>query len=232
MEAILIVEDDENISEMISDYLVSEGYSVEIAGDGMEAMKVYEENTFDLILLDLMIPKIEGMRVMKNIREKSLTPIIIMSAKDSDADKAMGLMLGADDYLTKPFSLVELSARIKANIRRATKYIPDVFKTTVNAPIQIGDLNLDIQNFTVKKCREEIKLTSKEFEILRLFASNLGRVFTKAQIYKEIWQEEYYGDDNVINVHIRRLREKIEEDPKNPVYIKTIWGIGYKMEEV
>ena len=229
MENILLVEDDVNISEMVSDYLSNEGFEVHVAFDGIQALQIFEKDVFDLVLLDLMIPKLDGMKVMKRIREKSLTPIMIVSAKDSDGDKAMGLGLGADDYLTKPFSLIELSARVKANIRRATKYTKsnEINKSQM---IKVGELEIDLENYKVKKKGQIIKLTLKEFEILKLFALNRNKVYTKAQIYQAVWNDEYYGDDNVINVHIRRLREKIEEDTSNPVYIKTLWGIGYKME--
>lgn len=231
MSKILIVEDDCNISEMVSNYLTNEGFEVRAAFDGLEAIKCFEQEDFDLVLLDLMIPGLDGMKVMKAIRETSVTPIMIVSAKDSDADKAMGLGFGADDYITKPFSLVELSARIKANIRRATKYVQVVEKQE-NEVICIGDLEIDLQRYEIRKKGEVVKLTSKEFEILKLLATNRERVYTKAQIYSLVWNEEYYGDDNVINVHIRRLREKIEDDNANPIYIKTVWGIGYKMGEV
>ena len=165
---------------------------------------------------------------MKIIREKSSIPIVIMSAKDQDIDKALGLGLGADDYISKPFSMIELLARVKAAIRRATKYSSHQEKA--ENIIHIGDLTIDITNFSVTKKKEQIKLTSKEFEILKLFATNRNRVFTKEQIYHFVWNEEYYGDENIINVHMRRLREKIEEDPSKPQYIKTLWGIGYKLE--
>lgn len=229
MDKILLVEDDANISEMVSDYLINEGFDVKVAFDGGEALQMFESDTFSLVLLDWMIPKLDGMGVMKRIREKSLTPIMIVSAKDSDGDKAMGLGFGADDYLTKPFSLVELSARIKANIRRATKYIVAEEKTSPQI-IKVRELEIDLEKYEVRKNGQVIKLTSKEFEILKLFATNKNRVYTKAQLYQAVWQDEYYGDDNVINVHIRRLREKIEDDTSNPTYIKTLWGIGYKME--
>lgn len=229
MEKILIVEDDINISDMVSDYLANEGFEVKRAFDGVEALQIFEREAFDLVLLDLMIPQLDGMRVMKGIREKSLTPIIIVSAKDSEGDKAMGLGFGADDYLTKPFSLVELSARIKANIRRATRYTQS-HETKQPQIIKIRELEIDLENYQVKKRGELIKLTSKEFEILKLFVTNKNKVYTKAQIYQAVWGEAYYGEDNVINVHIRRVREKIE-DTAEPVYIKTLWGIGYKMED-
>jgi DNA-binding response OmpR family regulator len=176
-----------------------------------------------------MLPKLDGLEVMKIIRERSTVPILIMSAKDSDLDQALGLGLGADDYLCKPFSMVQLVARIKAQIRRATKY--SHHKESVVNILSIRDLTIDFTNYQVKKHDRPIKLTSKEFEILKLFTTHPNRVYTKAQIYQSIWQDEYYGDENIINVHMRRLREKIEDDPSNPQYIKTLWGIGYKLEE-
>ncbi len=225
---LLLIEDDENISDMIKVYLENEGYQVVQAYDGLEAVNTYKKQIFDLVLLDLMIPKLSGMAVMKKIREWGVTPIVIVSAKDSDTDKAIGLGLGADDYVTKPFSLVELSARIKANIRRAQKYV--TVEQKKQEIIQVGSLSINTETYEVKREDKVISLTSKEFELLKVLASNLGTVYTKAQLYKLVWKEEFYGDDNVINVHIRRLREKIEENPSNPQYIKTLWGIGYKME--
>ncbi|MGL5353615.1 MAG: response regulator transcription factor [Clostridium sp.] len=232
MSKILLVEDDIAVSDMLKDYLINDGFEVKTAYDGQEAIEKFNNEKFDLLLLDLMIPKIDGMTVMKTIRENNLTPILIISAKDTDLDKALGLGLGADDYIAKPFSLVEVSARIKANIRRATKYIAPAIEEKKNKVLKIRDLSIDILNFNVTKNGEELKLTSREFEILKLFATNINRVFTKAQIYGFIWDDVYYGDENVINVHIRRLREKIEDDPSKPIYIKTLWGIGYKMEVV
>ena len=232
MERILLVEDDIELNNMLRDYLLNEGFEVTSAYDGQEALDKFNNEKFDLLLLDLMIPKINGMTVLKKIREKDLTPILIISAKDSDLDKAMGLGFGADDYISKPFSLVEVSARIKANIRRATKYVTPIIEEKKNEILHINDLNIDILNFTVTKRGENLKLTSREFGILKLFATNKNRVFTKAQIYGFIWEDIYHGDENVINVHIRRLREKIEDDPSKPIYIKTLWGIGYKMEDI
>lgn len=232
MHKILLVEDDIALSDMLKGYLVNDGFEVKTAYDGQEAIDMFNCEKFDLLLLDLMIPKIDGMTVLKTIRKKDLTPILIISAKDTDLDKALGLGFGADDYISKPFSLVEVSARIKANIRRATKYIVPVIEEKKNDILHIKDLNIDILNFRVTKRGQVLKLTSREFELLKLFATNKNRVFTKAQIYGFIWDDAYYGDENVINVHIRRLREKIEDDPSNPIYIKTLWGIGYKMEDV
>ncbi|HDX9643364.1 TPA: response regulator transcription factor [Bacillus mobilis] len=224
---ILLVEDDISIQEMVEKYLIKEGFQVTIASDGEEGVSTYLKGSFDLIILDIMMPKLDGLEVVRIIREKSAVPILMMSAKDTDVDKAVGLGLGADDYICKPFSMIELAARVKAGIRRSTKY-----STTEETEkmIQIGDLTIDPINFTVEKNGKSLKLTLKEFEILKLFVKNQNRVFTKAQIYTLVWNEEYYGDDNVINVHMRRLREKIESDPSNPEYIKTLWGIGYKLE--
>ncbi|MED0958380.1 response regulator transcription factor [Bacillus paramycoides] len=224
---ILLVEDDVSIQEMVETYLVKEGFQVTIASDGEEGVTVFLKGSFDLIILDIMMPKLDGLEVVRIIREKSAVPILMMSAKDTDVDKAVGLGLGADDYICKPFSMIELAARVKAAIRRSTKYSAVESK---DETIQIGDLIIDPINFTVEKKGRQLKLTLKEFEILKLFVKNQNRVFTKAQIYSLIWNEEYYGDDNVINVHMRRLREKIETDPSNPAYIKTLWGIGYKLE--
>ncbi|OOM75511.1 sensory transduction protein regX3 [Clostridium puniceum] len=226
---ILIIEDDIAISEMVKNYLTKDGFLVVTAFDGEEGIVKYLNDNFDLIVLDLMMPKLDGMETIKLIREKSSIPILIMSAKDNDVYKAIGLGLGADDYITKPFSMIEISARIKAGIRRSTKYLGNQ-KTEKNVPIKIGNLTIDLDNFLVIKNGHPVRLTSKEFEILKLFINNFNRVFTKAQIYSFVWKEEYYGDENVINVHMRRLREKIEDDPSNPQYIKTLWGIGYKLE--
>jgi len=226
---ILIIEDDIAISEMVKNYLIKDGFIVTAAFDGEEGIVKYLNDDFDLVILDLMMPKLDGMETMRIIREKSLVPILIMSAKDSDVDKAIGLGLGADDYISKPFSMIEISARIKAVIRRATKYSNNDKKEEV-VMAKIGDVIIDVDNFVVIKNDQIVQLTSKESEILKLFMHNPNRVFTKAQIYSSVWKEEYYGDDNVINVHMRRLREKIEDDPSNPQYIKTLWGIGYKLE--
>ncbi|MED0872422.1 response regulator transcription factor [Bacillus mobilis] len=224
---ILLVEDDISIQEMVEKYLIKEGFQVTIASDGEEGVNTYLKGSFDLIILDIMMPKLDGLEVVRIIREKSAVPILMMSAKDTDVDKAVGLGIGADDYICKPFSMIELAARVKAGIRRSTKYSAT---EETEKMIQIGDLTIDPINFTVEKNGKSLKLTLKEFEILKLFVKNQNRVFTKAQIYTLVWSEEYYGDDNVINVHMRRLREKIESDPSNPEYIKTLWGIGYKLE--
>jgi DNA-binding response OmpR family regulator len=227
---ILIVEDDVAISDMVKGQFTKEGFEVVAAFDGEEALEIFANDTFDLILLDLMLPKLDGMEFLKIIREKNMIPILIMSAKDGDLDKALGLGFGADDYIPKPFSMIELTARVKAAIRRATHYSRTEQKQEKKV-LTVGALTLDLDNFSLQKCGNEVKLTAKEFHILKLFISHPSRVYTKAQIYSLIWEDEYYGDENVINVHMRRLREKIEDDPSKPQYIKTLWGIGYKLGE-
>jgi len=236
VQHILLVEDDSSIVEMVHNHLSKEGFIVTSAMDGEEGVSKFRSGAYDLIIIDIMMPKMDGLEVIKWIRAKSHIPIIIMSAKDGDIDKALGLGFGADDYLAKPFSLIELSARVKAAIRRATKYMSDAQESELalgsNATsiVTCGTLRIDLNNFAVEKNGEGIKLTSKEFEILKLFVTNPGRVFTKAQLYGFVWNNDYYGDENVINVHIRRLREKIEDQPSEPRYLKTLWGIGYKWE--
>lgn len=227
---ILLIEDDIAISEMVENYLRKEGFNITTAFNGEEGVSKFLNDSFDLIILDIMMPKLDGMEVMKIIRERSLIPILIMSAKDSDVDKAIGLGLGADDYIAKPFSMVELSARIKAAIRRANQYAKNDKKEDVSI-ISVNDISIDLENYSVTKKGVNLQLTSKEFDILKLFISNPNRVFTKAQIYSFIWNDDYFGDENVINVHMRRLREKIEDNPSKPKYIKTLWGIGYKLGE-
>ncbi|MGZ9584262.1 response regulator transcription factor [Paenibacillus marinisediminis] len=227
-KVILLVEDDREISQLVTSHLRQENYNVLTAFDGEEALSLFENNKIDLILLDLMLPKLSGMELLKKIRATSLTPVLILSAKGSDLDKALGLGFGADDYVSKPFSMIELVARANAVIRRATQYVPTV-ELPASHKIQFKDLSLDLESFTVQVQDKTVQLTSKEFHILKLFLTNQSRVFTKEQIFHFIWEEDYYGNENVINVHIRRLREKIEVDPSNPEYIRTIWGIGYKL---
>lgn len=227
---ILLIEDDIDISEMVENYLKKEGFKITTAFNGEEGVGKFLNNSFDLIILDIMMPKLDGMEVMKIVRERSLVPILIMSAKDSDVDKAVGLGLGADDYIAKPFSMIELSARVKAAIRRVNQYTKNGKKEEVNI-INVNHLIIDLENYSVIKKGVKLQLTSKEFDILKLFISNPNRVFTKAQIYSFVWNDDYFGDENVINVHMRRLREKIEDNPSEPKYIKTLWGIGYKLGE-
>ncbi|MCI9298381.1 MAG: response regulator transcription factor [Lachnospiraceae bacterium] len=227
---ILLIEDDPEISEMLKNYLTAENYHITCAFDGLDACLRFDEAAFDLVLLDLMIPKRSGMEVMRYIRKSSFVPIIIISAKDTESDKALGLWLGADDYITKPFSVVEVLARIKAALRRTMQY--DTAVITEPAALTAGDLSLSLSDYTLTKRGEAIDLTAKEFEILKLFLQNPRRVYTKEQIYSLIWNDPWLGDENAVNVHISRLRNKIEDDSRNPKYILTVWGIGYKLGEL
>lgn len=230
MYKILLVEDDKNIGDMVYDYLTSELYEVEHILNGWNAVKTFKKKEFDLVLLDLMLPDCSGMEVIKAIRKISTVPIIIVTAKNSDVDKTIGLNLGADDYVTKPFSLIELSARIKANIRRVTKYMSK--ESVEDDIIRYKDLEINISQHNVKRKDVVLNLTYTEFEILKLLVSNLGRAFSKEQIYNIIWKETYYGNENVLNSHMNRLRNKLrEEGTDSNEYIKTLWGIGYKMGE-
>ncbi|AUS25529.1 response regulator transcription factor [Paenibacillus polymyxa] len=229
---ILLIEDDLSIAEMLLKALTKEGYNLTTVYDGEEGLNAFERHTYDLVLVDLMMPKVDGMEVIRQIRTRSAVPILIMSAKDSDVDKALGLGFGADDYVAKPFSMLEMTARIQSAIRRSTTYarLQQQEEQPQAQVLTYGNLRIDFDHFTVIRNENEIQLTAKESDILKLFASNPNRVFTKAQLYGFIWKDDYMGDENVINVHIRRLREKIEEDPSHPVHIKTLWGIGYKWE--
>lgn len=233
---LLIIEDDAGISGMIADYMNKEGYRSTVVHEGDRALEQFQADRYDLVLLDLMLPGRSGMDVLQEIRGVSRVPILIVSAKDNEVEKALGLRFGADDYIAKPFSLIELSARIQASIRRATQYsTPD--QPAPPQPAQptlltAGDLTVDPENFSVRKRGEEIRLTAKEFQILKLMLQHPSRVYTKAMLYQQVWNEEYYNDDNAINVHMRRLREKIEDDPSSPRYIVTLWGIGYRLGEL
>lgn len=229
--SILIVEDDHAINKMVGDSLSKEGYEVTSAFDGEEALKIIEGGkVFDLIILDLMLPKIDGMECLREIRMDSLVPILIMSAKGEDVDKALGLGFGADDYISKPFSMIELIARIKALIRRTTHYTSN-HSQKMNRIMKVGDLEVDFDRYSVRKQHKDLKLTATEFNLLKLFVTKPTHVYTKSQLYRLVWEEDYLQDMNVINVHIRRLREKIEDDPSTPKYIKTLWGIGYRLGE-
>ena len=218
---ILLVEDDKNIREMVYDFLISENYSVKTAIDGNTAIEIFKNYSFDIILLDLMLPKSSGFEVLKYIRSVSVVPVIITTAKDSDTDKMLGLNLGADDYITKPFSIVELLARIKANIRRATVYSSS--RNSQDMVIQYKDLIINISKYVVSKSGIALNLTHTEFEIVKLLATNQGRAFSKEQLYNAIWKEPYYGNENVLNTHINRLRNKLSDGMEKNNYIKTLW---------
>lgn len=228
MYKVLVVEDDKEINNLICEGLMREQYEVDQAFDGKEAVDKYGEE-INLIILDLMLPKIDGIEVMRRIREKSNVPIIILSAKDDECDRIVGLSMGADDYMVKPFSVRELTARVKAQLRRYVDYNK---KDEIENQILIHkNLKLDVLNYKVFKDDSEISLRPKEFEILKLLMSNPERVFTKEQIFEHVWKDDYLGDDNTVMVHIKRLRNKIEDNSNNPEHILTVWGIGYKLGE-
>lgn len=215
---ILLVEDDKNIREMVYDFLISENYFVKTAVDGNTAIEIFKNYSFDIILLDLMLPKSSGFEVLKYIRSVSVVPVIITTAKDSDTDKMLGLNLGADDYITKPFSIVELLARIKANIRRATVYSSS--RNSEDMVIQYKDLIINISKYVVSKNGIDLNLTHTEFEIVKLLATNQGRAFSKEQLYNTIWKEPYYGNENVLNTHINRLRNKLSDGIEKIIILK------------
>lgn len=230
MDKILLVEDDIEISTMLKNFLATENFEIVTAYDGESACNQFFSDSFSLVLLDLMIPKMSGIEVMAKIREDNTVPIIIISAKDTDSDKTIGLGLGADDYITKPFSVTEVLARIKANIRRSTKYSETSEKT--QKILKNGDLIMNLEDYSVTKNGDKLELTSKEFDILKLLMQNQGKVYTKEQIYSLVWKDAYFGDENAVNVHISRLRDKIEDNPREPKYIVTVWGIGYKLGKI
>lgn len=226
---ILLAEDDEDIVKLLKLYLENEGYVVLWAKDGVEASEIFDKEKVDLALVDIMMPRMNGYELTKYIRKKSNIPIIILSAAQLDSDKILGLNLGADDYMVKPFNPLELIARINANLRRFYK-LGNV-KDADDGKINIGELTLDTHMLTLEKKGVPINLTATEYKILVMLMKSPGRVFTKMQIYEEVNGDYYANDDNTMMVHISNLRDKIEDDPKNPRYIKTVRGLGYKIEK-
>lgn len=227
MKKILIIEDDQSIAEVEKDYLTINNYEVDIANDGEDGLNLALENPYDLILIDLMLPSIDGFKICKKIRAKKDIPLIMVTAKKSDIDKVRGFGLGLDDYITKPFSPHELVARVKAHLNRYEQ-LSKKQKSPEESIIQVKGVVLDTSTYKVLVHGDEIVLTNKEFDLLKLLMSNPGRVFTKGEIFERVWG--YESEENVptITVHIRKLREKIEFDAAEPEYIKTIWGVGYK----
>ncbi|MCQ2080198.1 MAG: response regulator transcription factor [Lachnospiraceae bacterium] len=230
MYNILVCDDDKEIVEAIRIYLSQEGYNILTAFDGVEALEVIKNNTVHLVLMDIMMPKMDGIKATTKMREANSFPIIFLSAKSEDTDKILGLTIGADDYITKPFNPMELIARVKASLRRYT---------------QLGNLNIDDNNLfkcggliindetkEVSVDGKDVKLTPIEFNILLLLVRNQGKVFSIDDIYENIWNEEAVGADNTVAVHIRHIREKIEINPKDPKYLKVVWGVGYKIEKM
>jgi len=229
-EQLLLVEDDRDLNHLVKEFLEKEGFNVTSVFDGQEAIKEISTTKYDLLILDIMIPIIDGLTVLKKLRSNSYIPVIILSAKDADTDKIIGLGLGADDYVTKPFNIDILLARIKAQLRR-NSYMEE-YKLDNKKVFKHGKLHLNLENYKIYVDGQETNLTNKEFELLKLLMLHPNKVYTKSQIYQEVWREEYMQDESTVQVHIRRLRKKIEADPANPVYIKTIWGIGYKLGEI
>ena len=227
MTRILVVEDEKSFSEPLSFLLGKEGYEVDVAADGNEAISKFDKSGADLVLLDLMLPGISGTEVCKQIRATSSVPIIMLTAKDDEVDKVVGLELGADDYVTKPYSSRELLARVRAVLRRNGDIAGD---NLVTSTVQVGPLKLDADRHLVTFKGEQIMLPLKEFELLEFLMRNAGRVLTRVQIIDRIWGSDYVGDTKTLDVHIKRLRSKFESDPANPELIQTIRGLGYKME--
>ncbi|MCJ7841469.1 response regulator transcription factor [Lederbergia sp. NSJ-179] len=226
-EKILIVDDDPDIRKIISIYLGNEGFQTEMAENALEALEYLEKDRFDLVILDIMMPEMDGIDACMKIREKRHMPIVMLSAKSEDMDKIQGLASGADDYITKPFNPLELMARVKSQLRRFKKYNADA---DINkSVIKIGDLIIHTDTRQVFVGEKEVRLTPKEFDILELLARNKGIVLNVGRIYEAVWKEDFFKSDNTVMVHITKIRDKIEEDPKHPIYIKTVWGVGYKI---
>lgn len=231
MAKILVCDDDKDIVEAIDIYLTQEGYEVLKAYDGDEAIKVLKSNEVDLLIIDVMMPRLDGIRATLKIRENMSLPIIILSAKSEDADKILGLNIGADDYITKPFNPLELVARVKSQLRRYTQ-LGSTARSDNQSEFRTGGLVIrdDLKEVTVDG--EKVKLTPIEYNILLLLVKNQGKVFSINQIYENIWNEEAIGADNTVAVHIHHIREKIEINPKEPRYLKVVWGVGYKVEKI
>ena len=231
MAKVLVCDDDKEIVEAIDIYLTQEGYEVFKAYDGQEALEVLKKESVDLLVIDVMMPRLDGIRATLKIREENNIPIIILSAKSEDADKILGLNVGADDYVTKPFNPLELGARVKSQLRRYTQLgstaQPAGEKIYATGGLMIND---DLKEVTVDG--EPVKLTPIEYNILLLLVRNQGKVFSIDQIYENIWNEDAIGVDNTVAVHIRHIREKIEINPKEPRYLKVVWGVGYKVEKL
>ncbi len=224
MSRVLVVDDEKLIVKGIRFSLEQDGMEVDCAYDGEEAVKLAKEKQYDMILLDLMLPKLSGLEVCQQVREFSSVPIVMLTAKGEDMDKILGLEYGADDYITKPFNILEVKARIKAIMRRTTKKTVKAEKPTV---LDANDMKLDLESRRIFIAGKEINLTTKEFDVLELLALNPNKVFSRESLLKIVWGTEYPGDVRTVDVHIRRLREKIEESPSEPKYVHTKWGIGY-----
>ncbi len=227
---ILVCDDDKEIVEAISIYLQQEGYTIFPAYNGKEALDIIREENIQLAIMDIMMPVLDGIHAVMELRKTSSIPVIMLSAKSEDMDKILGLNVGADDYVTKPFNPLELTARVKSQLRRYTKF-GSISEEQINV-IKNGDLTLDDEKKQVLLFDEPLKLTPTEYKIVRLLMQNLGTVFSSSAIYERIWGDDAYATDNVVSVHIKRIRDKLEIDTKNPRYIKVMWGVGYRMDKI
>lgn len=221
---ILIIEDEQDISRILKDYIQLQGYDVHIADNAQDGLRLVDHLHPDFIILDIMLPDANGIELCRQIRDKTPIPILILSARNNDTDKVLGLGFGADDYMTKPFSISELVARIQAHLRRSTS----MSSLPREEQISLGLLTIDKKAYKVTLDGQEVSLSAKEFELLHFLAEHKNQVFSKSQLLDQIWGYTSHGDESTITVYIRRLREKLETDPSNPVYIKTVWGVGYK----
>lgn len=227
LSKILVAEDDKEISHLIQRTLQNEGYDTQLVNDGKEALDCINSFHYDLIILDIMLPQMDGLEVLQHIRQHKNTPVMILSAKGGEQDKVLGLGLGADDYISKPFFIGEFLARVKAQLRRYL-YLNETKKEDSQKLLKFNDLELNRDTYEVKIKNNKIMLTAKEFAILELLLTHPAKVFSKSQIFSHIWKEDFHTDDNTVMVHINRLRNKIETDPSAPEYIQTVWGIGYR----
>ena len=230
MYRILVCDDDKEIVDAIEIYLKQEGYEILKAYNGIEALKIIQENEIHLLLIDIMMPKMDGIRATLKLREESQIPVIILSAKSEDTDKILGLNIGADDYITKPFNPLELIARVRSQIRRNTSF-GTMQQAKESEIYRSGGLWIDNDKKIVMVDDEEVKLTPIDYKILLLLLKNAGKVFSIEEIYETVWKEQAFAADNTVAVHIRRIREKIEINPRDPRYLKVVWGIGYKVEK-
>ncbi len=228
---ILVVDDEQEIADLVEIYLVSDGYKVFKANNAEDGLRVLEEQEIHLVLLDIMMPGMNGLDMCKKIREKSNIPVIMLSAKSTDLDKIVGLTGGADDYVTKPFNPLELTARVKSQLRRYTQLNPNAGSQFSNNEITIREMTINKDNHKVVIDGEDIKLTPIEFDILFLLASHPGKVFSTDEIFEKVWNEKVYEANNTVMVHIRRLRGKMKEDQREDKIIATVWGVGYKIEK-
>jgi DNA-binding response OmpR family regulator len=222
---VLVVDDEPMVREVLARYLEKEGYEVDVAEDGEQALAAYSVSRPDLVLLDLMLPRVDGLEVFRRMRELSPTAVIMLTAKGEETDRVVGLELGADDYVTKPFSPREVVARVRAVLRRST-----VPPTDQHQMVAVGDLRIDGHRREVRRKGAPVRLTRKEFDLLFLLASNAGRAFSRSELLEDVWDFAWDGDTATVTVHVRRLREKIEDDPSHPRHLVTVWGVGYRFD--